>query len=200
MASKSVSNTNGHLLTAARAQAIHDAGVSIAHVSLDGIRVETIDHSRDLEGSHHKAMRAIELFQQHETPRVVIACILHAGNVAEIPELMAFVRSRNIQVVFQPLYRILGDVTFLDPDWWKNIGTVAALTDQVQALHHCLDRLADRIRGLPICNDVAQLQAMKGYFEQPTRDSGQLCWAGHSDLSFDPKGKSVLFRSCRHDF
>lgn len=185
-------NTNGHLMTPDRAKAIHDAGVSIAYVSLDGIRVDTIDHSRGREGSHQKAMRAIELFQQHESPRVVIACILHAGNVAEIPELLSFVRERNLQVVFQPLYQNFGEVAF-DPDWWKTSELWPHSPDQVQSLHQCLDRLsADRMRGLPICNDVAQLQAMKRYFEHPTRDSGQLCRAGHSDLSFDPKGQIRL--------
>ena len=48
-------------------------------------------------------MTALELLQAHQSPRVVLACILHAGNVDEIPELLSFVRERGLQVVFQPM-------------------------------------------------------------------------------------------------
>ena len=73
-------NTNGWLLDADRACAIADAGVSIAYVSLDGMREATVDHSRGRAGSWARAIQAIDHLQAHASPRVVIACILHAGN------------------------------------------------------------------------------------------------------------------------
>jgi MoaA/NifB/PqqE/SkfB family radical SAM enzyme len=185
-------NTNGHLMTEARAEAIAKAGVSIAYVSLDGIRKETIDHSRGREGSLEKAVRAIDLLQAQDSPRVVIACILHAGNVAEIPELLDFVRSRGMQVVFQPLYQNFGDVDH-DPDWWRKSELWPHEASAREALGDCLDQLSvERLRGGPICNSVDQLQAMKTYFERPAEDARQLCRAGHSDLSFDPQGNIRL--------
>ena len=39
-------NTNGWLLTQARAEKLAEAGVSIAYVSMDGIRAETLAHSQ----------------------------------------------------------------------------------------------------------------------------------------------------------
>ena len=72
-------NTNGWLVTPKRAQAISDAGVSIAYVSLDGIDAETVDHSRGRKGSFDKAMKAIDLFDALPGPRVVIAAIMHTS-------------------------------------------------------------------------------------------------------------------------
>jgi MoaA/NifB/PqqE/SkfB family radical SAM enzyme len=185
-------NTNGWLLNERRARAIHEAGVSIVYVSLDGFRSATIDHSRGRPGSLDKALRAIDLLQAHTSPRVVLACILHAGNVEEIPELLSFVRARGLQVVFQPLYQNFGDVEF-DPNWWRSSALWPANPQSLQAILDCLDHLsAEVIRGGPICNSVEQLQTMKTYFRQPDQDNRQLCRAGHSDLSFDPKGQIRL--------
>ena len=113
-------NTNGWLVTPKRAQAISDAGVSIAYVSLDGIDAKTVDHSRGREGSFDKAMSAIDLFDALPGPRVVIAAILHAGNAAEMPRLLQFVKDRGLQLVVQPLYQNFGDSYLLEfsaPRW-----------------------------------------------------------------------------------
>ena len=77
-------NTNGYLVTQKRAQQICDAGVSIAYVSMDGIRKATVDHSRGREGSHDKAMAAIDRLDALPNPRVVIAAILHGHNLSLI--------------------------------------------------------------------------------------------------------------------
>jgi MoaA/NifB/PqqE/SkfB family radical SAM enzyme len=66
-------NTNGHLVTDKRARSLSDAGVSIAYVSLDGIRKATIDHSRGRAGSFDRAMAAIDRLDAMPNPRVVIA-------------------------------------------------------------------------------------------------------------------------------
>ena len=57
-------NTNGWLVNAQRAKAISEAGASIAYVSLDGMRAETIDHSRGKVGSFDKAMEAMGVPKQ----------------------------------------------------------------------------------------------------------------------------------------
>ena len=185
-------NTNGWLVTEDRAKAIADAGVSIAYISMDGIREETVDHSRGRAGSWAKAMSALDRLQRHAAPRVVLATILHKGNAAEMPELLRFVRQRGIQLVVQPLYQTFGDVAF-DPDWWKSAELFPREEAEIVAVERALDQLtAERFRGGPVCNAVEQLQAMKGHFRHPERDNGQLCRAGHSDLSLDPHGNLRL--------
>lgn len=185
-------NTNGWLLDADRARAIADAGVSIAYVSLDGMAEATVDHSRGRAGSWARALQAIDHLQAHASPRVVIACILHAGNADEMPELLSYVRQRGLQLVVQPLYQSFGEKPY-DPQWWRTAALFPRSAGEVAAVHRALDLLtAERFRGGPVCNAVEQLQAMKQHFADPGRDNGQLCRAGHSDLSIDPHGNVRL--------
>ena len=185
-------NTNGWLITAERARRVSEAGASIVYVSLDGFRRETVDHSRGRAGSYDKAIAAIERFTALPNPRVVIACILHAHNAAEIPELLGWVRARGLQIVVQPLYQSFGNNAY-DPDWHRSSVLFPKTPEQLAAIDRALDVLsAERLRGGPVCNAVAQLQAMKQHFRTPSTDNGQTCRAGHTDLSFDPQGNIRL--------
>ncbi len=182
-------NTNAWLLTEKRARAIADAGVSIAYVSMDGFTAETVDHSRGREGSHEKCHEAFAFLDAVKGPRVVVTCILNGSNAHEIPRLLEFVRSRGYQLVLQPLYQNFGEVDY-DPDWWRS--SVLWPTD-LAAIDAALDRLIEeRRRGGPVCNAVGQLEAMKGYFRAPSTFNGLTCKAGHSDISFDPRGNIRL--------
>ena len=185
-------NTNGWLVTPARAHAIAEAGVSIAYVSLDGFREETVDHSRGRAGSYAKAREAIALLSAHAAPRVVVTVILHAHNAAEIPDLLGWIRGQGLQVVVQPLYQNFGRNAY-DPDWWRTSPLWPRDQQQLSAIEAALDLLtAERLRGGPVCNDAHQLQAMKLHFRHPERDTGASCRAGHSDISFDPQGRVRL--------
>lgn len=185
-------NTNGWLLTPERARRIGDAGVSIAYVSLDGARAETVDHSRGRAGSFDKARRAIALFRAQGRPRVVIAAVLHGKNAAEIPDLLRLVRDEGLQIVVQPLYQNFGYNTY-DPDWWRSSPLWPADDAERAQIDAALDALAaERLRGGPVCNAVDQLQAIRFHFHNPGRDNGLSCRAGHSDLSFDPQGRVRL--------
>ncbi len=182
-------NTNGWLVTPKRAQGISEAGVSIAYVSMDGVRPATVDHSRGRAGSWDKAMQAFALFDAHASPRVVVTCILNGRNAEEIPELIQFVRDRDYQLVVQPLYQNFGEVEY-DPYWFKK--SVLWPTD-LQAIDAAVDLLIEeRRRGGPVCNAVGQLAAMKPYFRDPVTFNGLTCKAGHSDISFDPQGNIRL--------
>jgi MoaA/NifB/PqqE/SkfB family radical SAM enzyme len=185
-------NTNGYMVTERRAQSISDAGVSIAYVSMDGIHKATVDHTRGRAGSHDKAMAAIDRLDAMPNPRVVIASILHGQNAAEMAELLAFVRDRELQLVLQPLYQNFGENLY-DPDWWKTSSLFPGTEGELKAIDSALDLLSmERMRGGAVCNSVAQLQAMKQHFRQPGQDSGETCRAGHSDLSIDAQGKVRL--------
>jgi MoaA/NifB/PqqE/SkfB family radical SAM enzyme len=185
-------NTNGWLVNAQNAQSICDAGASIVYVSMDGFTAETVDYSRGKEGSFDKSMEAIDIFDKLPNPRVIIACILHAQNAHEILSLLNWVESRNMQLVIQPLYQNFGNNKY-DPHWWKNSEFWPKNKGEVDSLNAVLDALTTaRIRGRPICNEAAQLQAMKFHFEHPESDSGLSCRAGHQDLSFDPQGNIRL--------
>ena len=185
-------NTNGWLVTPARAQAVAAAGVRTAYVSLDGATAATVDHSRGRAGSFDKALRAIALFREAGLPEVVVACILHAGNAAEVEALLARVSAEGLALVVQPLYQNFGNNAY-DPDWWKTSPLFPREPAALAAVEAALDRLtAERLRGGPVQNEPAQLQAMKAHFRAPEADPGHSCRAGHTDLSVDPRGRLRL--------
>ncbi len=185
-------NTNGWLVTEARARALAEAGASIAYVSLDGARRETVDHSRGKAGSFDRALAAIDRFTALPNPRVIVATVLHGRNAAEIPELLDFVKRRDLQLVVQPLYQNFGPAPH-DPGWWRKSPLWPRDETERAAVEAALDLLSEeRDRGGPVCNETAQLQAMKGHFADPEGDNGLLCRAGHADLSFDPQGRVRL--------
>ena len=185
-------NTNGWLVTEARARAVAEAGVSIAYVSLDGALPATVDRSRGREGAFDKAWTAIERLLAANGPRVVISCILHADNADEMVDLVEQCRRRDLQLVIQPLYQNFGNNAY-DPDWWQTAHYFPRTDTDLQRLDTAIDRLtAERLRGGPVCNAAQQLQAMKAHFRSPAKDNGQMCRAGHSDLSLDPQGRIRL--------
>jgi len=166
--------------------------VRVAYVSMDGFRKQTVDHSRGREGSWDKAMTAIERLQAAGVPQVIVATILHKGNAEEVPELLSFVKARGLQLVVQPLYQNFGNNAY-DPDWWQRSEMFPREAAELAAVEQALDTLsAERLRGGPVCNEVAQLQAMKGHFGAPQVDNGHICRAGHSDISVDPQGRLRL--------
>ena len=182
-------NTNAWLLTKKRVQAVADAGVDIAYISMDGFRKETVDHSRGRKGSWDKCMEAMEHLDQAQGPRVVIACILTGQNAAEIEALIGFVKKRGYQLVVHPLYQNFGEVEY-DPHWYRSSELWPRDLASVDA---AIARLvAERKAGGPVCNSVGQLHAMKGYYAAPDVFNGLSCKAGHSDISFDPQGNVRL--------
>ena len=185
-------NTNGWLMTPARAAAIAAAGTSVAYVSLDGARAETVDHSRGRVGSFDKARAAIKLLRATGGPRVVIASILHTGNAAEVPALLSLVRDEGLELVVQPLYQSFGPAPY-DPHWWRSSPFFPRTAEALTQLDTALDLLTvERLRGGPVQNAAAQLQAMKQHFRAPDADNLQSCRAGHSDISVDPQGRLRL--------
>lgn len=182
-------NTNGWLLDERRAAALCDAGVRIAYLSLDGATPATVDHSRGRAGSYAKVLEAAAHLDKLPNPRVVIATILHAGNAGEIPELLRWTKDRGYELVVQPLYQNFGENVH-DPGWWRRS---PLWPRDLGPVHHAIDVLIAERRGASkVCNEVAQLEAFRRYFEQPSVPNGLVCKAGHSDIAFDPAGNVRL--------
>lgn len=182
-------NTNAWLLDDRRAAALAEAGVSVAYLSMDGFRPETVDHSRGRAGSHTKVMEALARLDRLGGPRPILACILHGGNAAEIPDLLRFVRERGYELVVQPLYQSFGENVH-DPGWWRRSPLWPTDLGPIDA---AIDLLVEERRNAGrVCNVVGQLEAFKRYFRNPTRYNGEVCKAGHSDIAFDPSGNVRL--------
>ncbi len=185
-------NTNAWLLTDARARALSEAGVKVAYLSLDGFREETVDRSRGRAGTWRKVMEACDRLDALPNPRVIIACILHADNAAELPDLLRWTRSRGYELVVQPLYQNFGENAH-DPGWFRRSPAWPRTDAQRAAIRHALEVLiAERTAAGQVCNPIGQLRAFQGYFEAPDVPTGTVCKAGHSDIAFDPAGNVRL--------
>ncbi len=185
-------NTNGWMLDDRRADALADAGARIAYLSMDGFKAETIDQSRGRAGTRAKLVEVCDRLDKRGNPRVVITCIVHAGNAGEIPDLLKWVRMRGYELVVQPLYQNFGENAH-DPAWWRSSALWPTTPTQLARIDHALDVLiAERSRWGKVCNEVAQLKAFKNHFRNPSVPNGQTCKAGHSDIAFDPGGNVRL--------
>lgn len=181
-------NTNGWLLDDRRADALAEAGAGIAYLSMDGFRAETVDRSRGRAGTHARLIEVCDRLDKRPNPRVVIACILHAENAAEVPDLLAWVKDRGYELVVQPLYQNFGNNAH-DPTWWRRSPLWPATPEALARVDHALEVLIDeRTRWGKVCNEVAQLRAFQRHFRDPGAPNGQTCKAGHSDIAFDPTG------------
>ncbi len=185
-------NTNGWLLDDRRADALSAAGARIAYLSMDGFLAETVDRSRGRAGTHAKLLEVCDRLDKRTNPRVVIACILHAENAHEIPDLLRWVKSRGYELVVQPLYQNFGENAH-DPTWWRTSTLWPTSPDALARIDQALDVLIDeRTQWGKVCNEVAQLRAFKKHFRSPSVPNGQTCKAGHSDIAFDPVGNVRL--------
>jgi len=182
-------NTNAWLLTDRRAHALADAGVSVAYLSCDGFHEATVDHSRGKPGSLAKVREACDRLDRLPNPRVILSCILHAQNAAEVPLLLQWCRSRGYELVVQPLYQNFGTVAH-DPGWWRRSALWPTDLGPIDAAIDVL--VAERRAAGKVCNPVGQLEAFRDYFRDPSVANGQVCKAGHSDLAFDPAGNIRL--------
>ncbi len=185
-------NTNAWLLTDARACALSEAGARVAYLSLDGFREDTVDHSRGRAGTWKKVMEACDRLDALPNPRVIIACILHAGNAAEVPDLLRWTKSRGYELVVQPLYQNFGENAH-DPGWFRRSHLWPCTDEQLAAIDAAIDVLAEeRAAAGQVCNPVGQLRAFQRYFRAPDVPNGVHCKAGHSDIAFDPAGNVRL--------
>ncbi len=184
-------NTNGLLIDDTMARRLHDAGLDILYVSLDGATEATHDRIRNRPGLFRRVMHALDALSRVPRPRVVIATILHRGSIPEVAALAELCDARGIQVVFKPVYQPFGQP--YNPGWYRDDPW---LPGDMEAVDRALDFLiALRRQGGPICNDAAQLEAFKQYFRAPVQPNGLACRAGFQDVAFDARGQVL---ACYH--
>ncbi|MBI9077123.1 MAG: glycosyltransferase [Desulfatibacillum sp.] len=169
MGIETVMLSNGGLITKSRARKMLDSGLDSIHISLDSLQPALHDRMRGVPGTFARATRAIRHLQELRRYRqkefsIGVASIVMAPNVEELPALAEFVYKGGADFIcFQPL-----DQNFhhaYDPKWFasspfwiKDLNALSHATGQLRAM---------KLRGCPIDNSPAQLQAMQRYFADP---------------------------------
>lgn len=99
--------TNGTLLTAERAEDLVSSGINQVEVSFDGLTAASHDRSRG-RGTFDGAIKAVRNAQAAGAPRVAAVLTLHRDNLAELPELPAFLKSLGIGECYISRFRRTG--------------------------------------------------------------------------------------------
>jgi len=179
--------TNGWLVTEDRARSLAGAGVSVAYVSLDGVRAATVDATRGKPGSFDHAMRAIDLLLGQKGMTVVLSSILHGQNAGEFPGLIDLAQRRGAHLMMQTLNQTLGAP--IDPAWWRRSPLWPKTDAERAAVEAAIDALVEtRMRGGNVLNTDAQLEASRRYYRDPTAPPSVPCPAGVTDLGIGAGG------------
>jgi len=96
--------TNGTLIDESVARELLKNKIALIHISLDGFRPETHDRLRGVEGTHQKALRAIDLLK--DKVRIQINTTIMQDNLDEILDLAEFAYKNRIQISFQGLINL----------------------------------------------------------------------------------------------
>lgn len=84
-------------LTAARLAELRSAGASAVSLSLDGARAETHDGLRGIEGTYRDTLLAAALVRDAGF-RLQVNTTVHAGNVDELPDLLAWLVDQDVSL------------------------------------------------------------------------------------------------------
>ena len=184
-------NTNAWLVTPSRAKSIAESRVGLVYVSLDGFSEKTVDVSRGKEGSFQKALDAVELLQSNGVT-VAIASVLHTQNQHEVPQLVDWVKSKGMTIIFQPLYQNFGNVEY-NPDWWRESTYFPKSQEDSNSMAERLDWLTKvTMKSDSILNSPDTISSHEAVFHLAQHRCWCLLQAGHSDISIDPQGQVRL--------
>ncbi|WP_051327064.1 glycosyltransferase [Desulfatibacillum aliphaticivorans] len=187
--------SNGALITKARARKLLDSGLDSIHVSLDSLTPEVHDRMRGKAGTFAKATKALKHLQELRRYRskdfsIGVASIVMAPNVEELPALAEFVYQGGADFIsFQALDQNFHDK--YDPQWFASN---PYWIKDLDALNRSMDKLrAMKLRGAPIDNSLAQLQAMKRYFADPQDFCRRFqCLSGEKNFIIKNNGDVLL--------
>ena len=96
--------SNGWFINESVANKLHDVGVSIARISIDGYRSSTHDKIRNKVGSWDKATNAVNHLVNSKIPKVGISPTITPENLNEIDELINWASEHNVdEIQISPL-------------------------------------------------------------------------------------------------
>ncbi len=163
-------------------------------ISLDGIRARTHDALRGRRGAFDRVMETLEHFSEFKREyrsnfRLIAKATIMRQNLAELPDLVRWVRRRgDMAIFFQPVI----------PLWSR--GARKQFEVDIELLDRVIDELIERKRqGAPILNSVGNLELVKPYFRDETLPNMErdVCHVGVKNLFLHPEGDVYL---CEHAF
>jgi len=179
--------TSGLLLSPPLLEELAAAGLCCLSLSLDAVG-PVHDELRRRPGlfAHVSAMLD-HLAGMGSRPSVHAVSVLTAVNLKELPELVHWVgahpvvSSMRLQAVAQPFFAPFR------PDWYQTSELWPHDPRAVDTLVDTLRRQKDA--GLPLCNEVHQLEFFRLYFRDPNQFVRHRCAVGSTSLSIGHLGQ-----------
>ncbi|MFH1801013.1 MAG: radical SAM protein [Candidatus Omnitrophota bacterium] len=188
--------TNGYLIDAAMARAIADSGLNTIVFSLDGIKKETHDFLRGVNGTYDRVMNAIELLGKfrNDLLKIHVVTTIMRQNLDELLELAGWVNRNEVidrisfQAVVQPFF------TPQDNEWHTNEKFSFLWPTDTDQTERVLNSLTDlKNNGYKINNPAPQFKIFRSYFKHPERFvKASKCNLGYNSVSVNTSGKIFL--------
>lgn len=190
--------SNGTLIDKAMADALVDAGLSYFDISIDGIRRETHDFIRGVDGVFDKAMSTVRYLQESSRAAgsplsITVATVVMGINMNELVPLVRWVEEQNLNgIIFNPL----GPACDSNPHWYLQ-NELWCPPEKLDRLDATLDELVALKRaGARILNSEDQFLEMKAYFRNPDKVRGTNCRVGVTNFLVSCEGEiHMCFRT-----
>ncbi len=178
--------SNGTMITKKIAEEIVETGLGYIHISVDGIKPETHDYIRGIDGLYEKTIRGINyLVEENKNGElsIGIATVIMKKNLHELTDIVKYAENRGLEgVIFNPLSPTIDS----DPDWFKKTDL---WFDDLDEAYSVIDQLIDmKKNGAKILNPVEQFEGMKEYIKDPSPTLHENCWVGITNLSITSDG------------
>jgi len=192
---KTTLSTNAFLIDEDRAKQMIEAGLKEIYISLDSFNEETHDFLRGVEGSHKKAIDAIDYLSRYRCGlKINIITVISQCNLHEITKLVKEMRAGKkidgiyLQAVSQPFY------TPFDEYWYKKEEYNFLWPADSSGVNIIIDELINLKRqNYPIINHVRHLEKFKSYFSNPdTYATKSRCYLGDYTININPAGDVFL--------
>lgn len=186
--------SNGTMITDNIAKELVMAGLSYFDISIDGIRRETHDYIRGVDGVYDKAMNAVRYLRNYrkELKRdlsIVSATVIMGPNMDELLDIAKWAEKAGLTgVLFNPI----GPACDSDTEWYDK-SELWPKKEELKKLNGILDELVSMKKaGAPIMNSEEQLIEMKEYFQNPSFCRGDDCRVGVTNLMMSCEGDAHL--------
>lgn len=181
-------SSNGLMLRPTYLDRVLQHGPDFMSLSIDSPRAEVHDTLRGTPGLFNRCAEAIHYLRERDKRMVLgVANVIMEDNYRDSPHLVRWALEQGVdRVLFQPLQPNFASEEH-DRDWHKKNPHWVRDPD---ALERVIDELLAMKRdGLPIWNDVNQLQVFKAYFRNPyTHPRPDECMVRYSVFNVDPHG------------
>lgn len=192
---KATLSTNAFLIDEDMAKQMIEAGLKEIYISLDSFNEETHDFLRGVDGSHKKAMNAIDYLNKYRRKlKINIITVISQCNLLEIVKLAKEMCAENkidgiyFQAISQPFYTPFDEYWYKKKEysflWPADPKTVSLVIDELISL---------KKQNCSIINHVRHLEKFKSYFDSPdTYVTKSRCYLGNYTINVNPAGDIFL--------